>query len=300
MHAATRGTQLIIQFATASALPELNPDDRLAGEALAALGVQVEPVVWSEPERGSARRVAAVVIRSCWDYHLREPEFSAWLNGLERQSLVVINELPLIRWNMHKKYIHELQQSGVPVIPTVWVKRGDTRSLRDILDVAGWSEAVVKPAISACAYETWHVRNHDAAAGEERFMRLRSTGDVLVQKFLTEITTDGEWSLVFFGSEYSHAARKLPRPGDFRVQVEHGGCDISEIPPPTLIDDAARAVHCLPGSPVYTRVDGVVVDGVFLLMEVECIDPFLYFQMHAPAAARFAAEVMRRVDEGSG
>jgi hypothetical protein len=144
------------------------------------------------------------------------------------------------------------------------------------------------------------VHGYDAAAGEERFTRLRSTGDVLVQKFLTEITTEGEWSLVFFGTEFSHAVRKRPRPGDFRVQVEHGGSDTSEVPPRALIDDAARVVRCLPGSPVYTRVDGVVVDGEFLLMEVECIDPFLYFQMHAPAAARFAAEVMRRVGEKSG
>lgn len=291
---------MIIQFATAADLPALTPDDCLAGEALAALGVQVEPVVWSEPERGSARRVAAVVIRSCWDYHLREREFRVWLDGLERRDLVVINELPLIRWNMHKKYMDELQQTGVPVVPTVWVKCGDARSLRDILDVAGWSEAVVKPAISACAHETWQVHGHDAAAMEERFTRLRSTGDVLVQRFLTEITTEGEWSLVFFGSEFSHAARKRPRPGDFRVQVEHGGSDTSEVPPHALIADAARVVGCLPGTPVYTRVDGVVVDGEFLLMEVECIDPFLYFQMHAPAAARFAAEVMRRVNEASG
>jgi hypothetical protein len=289
---------LIIQFATAANLPALTPDDHLAGEALAALGVQVEPVVWSEHDPGSAGRVDAVVIRSCWDYHLREREFNAWLGRLERQDLVVINELTLIRWNMHKKYIDALRRSGVPVVPTVWVNRGDARSLRDVLDVTGWGEAVVKPAISASAYETWHVRSRDVASGEERFMRMRSTGDVLVQKFLVEITTDGEWSLVFFGSEFSHAVRKRPRPGDFRVQVEHGGCDVSEVPPPTLIDDAARAVHCLPGSPVYTRVDGVVVDGVFMLMEVECIDPFLYFQMHAPAAARFAAEVMRRVGDG--
>jgi glutathione synthase/RimK-type ligase-like ATP-grasp enzyme len=291
---------LIIQFATAASLPALTPDDRVAGEALAALGVQVEAVVWSEHDPGSAGRVDAVVIRSCWDYHLREREFSAWLDRLERQGLVVINELPLVRWNMHKKYLDELQRRGVPVVPTLWVNRGDERSLGDLLDVTGWREVVVKPAISACAYETWQVRSHDVAAGEERFMRLRATGDVLVQKFLTEITTAGEWSLVFFGSEYSHAARKLPRPGDFRVQVEHGGCDMSDVPPATLIDDAARAVRCLPGSPVYTRVDGVVVDGVFMLMEVECIDPFLYFQMHEPAAARFAAEVMRRVGDGVG
>ncbi|HUF64853.1 MAG TPA: hypothetical protein VMM17_02660, partial [Gemmatimonadaceae bacterium] len=109
---------MIIQFATAAALPALTPDDRVAGEALAALGVQVEPVVWSEHDPGSAGRVDAVVIRSCWDYHLHEREFSAWLDRLERQDLVVINELPLVRWNLHKKYLDELQRSGVPVVPT--------------------------------------------------------------------------------------------------------------------------------------------------------------------------------------
>ncbi|MGH7446582.1 MAG: ATP-grasp domain-containing protein, partial [Longimicrobiales bacterium] len=239
--------------------------------------------------------VDAVVIRSCWDYHLREREFSRWIGQLEQTGTTVINPPELVRWNRHKNYIGRLADQGIPVVPTVWIRRGDARSLRDVLGAAGWKETVVKPAISASAYETWRVADGEAEAHEERFARLRAEGDVLVQQYLPEVTRDGEWSLMFFGLEYSHAVRKLPKSGDFRVQTEHGGSVASDVAPPRLIDDARLVLQALPVTPVYCRVDGVIVDDMFMLMEVECIDPVLFFTLHQQAAGRFADEVMRRI-----
>jgi glutathione synthase/RimK-type ligase-like ATP-grasp enzyme len=181
----------------------------------------------------------------------------------------------------------------VPAVPTAFVGAADDRNLRDIIEGAGWQEAVVKPAVSLNAYDTWRVPVPAAAEDEERFVQLRSRGDVLVQRFLPEITGSGEWSLIFFGRYYSHAVRKLPRHGDFRVQTEHGGSVQVDTPPPVVIEAAARALAALPVEPVYCRIDGVVADGTFMIMEAECIDPVLYFAEHPPAAGMFADAVMR-------
>lgn len=280
---------MLIQFATAPGIA-LTEDDRIAAEALAACGVEVDTVIWST--RHATAGVDAVVIRSCWDYHLREAAFRTWLERLEAAGVRVINPPALVRWNLHKAYIGELSSRGVAAVPTAFVDVRTTPSLHDILAAQGWTEAVVKPAVSLSAYETWRLAAHDAHQHEDRFVRLRARGDVLVQRFLPEVMAAGEWSLMFFGATFSHAVRKLPKAGDFRVQTEHGGSVLIDTPPQSVVDAAARALHALPQLPVYCRVDGVVVDGTLLIMEVECIDPVLFFALHPPAAGLFAGAVM--------
>jgi glutathione synthase/RimK-type ligase-like ATP-grasp enzyme len=290
---------MFIEFATSADLPDLTPDDLIAVEALRARGMRVEPIVWSAPARvddqdrfdDAPPRPDAVLIRSCWDYHLRSGAFRAWIARLESRGVRVINAPALLLWNLHKSYLADLQAHGIAAVPTALTRRGETRTLRDIIDAAGWAEAVVKPAVSLSAWQTWRVPARDAAEHEDRFERLRSAGDVLVQQFLPQVTSDGEWSLMFFGDRFSHAVRKLPKNGDFRVQSEHGGSATAEIPAARLIDDAARALNALPVRPVYCRIDGVIVGGVFVVMEVECIDPVLFFEQHPPAAEHFADAV---------
>ncbi|HEX2190444.1 MAG TPA: hypothetical protein VHG51_16165 [Longimicrobiaceae bacterium] len=281
-----------VLFATSEEHPALTGDDRIAAEALRERGVGVEPLVWSRPGAAAPDGVRAVVIRSCWDYHLREDAFRAWISALEERGTPLVNPPGLVRWNLHKGYLLELEARGIPVVPTARVRGGDERTLREHLDSAGWEEGVVKPAVSLSAYETWRVRRDDAAGHEARFRRLRERGDVLVQRYLPEIVSGGEWSLVFFGDEFSHAVRKRPKPGDFRVQVEHGGSSRPEDPPRALVHAAARVLEVLPHPPTYARVDGVAVGGRFLLMELECIDPVLFFSAHPAAAARFAERIV--------
>lgn len=278
-------------FATAGEHPDLTADDRVAAAALAERGVRVEPLVWTRADPASLDG-AAVVIRSCWDYHLRPDEFAGWISALEARGVPVANAPELVRWNLHKGYLRELEERGVPVVPTRWVERGDPRTLGEHLDAAGWAEAVVKPAVSLSAYETWRVSRAEASGSEARFARLRAAGDVLVQRFVPEIASGGEWSLVFLGGEFTHAVRKRPKPGDFRVQSEHGGSVDAPPPPGELVEAAAGVLAALRRpAPTYARVDGVVAGGRFLLMELEVIDPVLFFSAHPPAAARFAGLV---------
>lgn len=293
---------MFIQFATSADLPDLTADDLIAADTLRARGVRVEPVVWSEPPVGETTPAPdAVLIRSCWDYHLREAAFRTWIERLEGDGVRVINPPALVRWNLHKSYLTDLQAREIPTVPTAMIRRGDTRSLRDILVKTGWSEAVVKPAVSLSAWETWRVAAGEGSAHEDRFERLRSAGDVLVQEFLPQVTTDGEWSLMYFGDRFSHAVRKRPKAGDFRVQTEHGGSVASDVPRAGLIEYAARVLRVLPVQPVYCRIDGVIAGDAFVVMEVECIDPALFFEQHSPAAGHFADAVLdhltRRIQE---
>jgi len=141
--------------------------------------------------------------------------------------------------------------------------------------------------VSASAYQTWLVERAGEAADEERFARLLRERDLMVQPFLPAIATEGELSLVFIAGGFSHAVRKRPKPGDFRVQEEHGGTAEREEISPDLVRQAAQALAAAPEPPLYARVDGVVLDGTLMVMELELVEPMLYFGWSAASPARF-------------
>jgi glutathione synthase/RimK-type ligase-like ATP-grasp enzyme len=280
-----------IALATQAALPDLCDDDQLLVPALAARGVHASAAVWSD---SSVDWTAfdAVVIRSCWDYHLRHDDFLAWVARLEHAGVALWNPPAVIRWNAEKGYLRQLDERGVRIVPTRWIERGSAGTLHDVLHDAGWDAAVVKPAISASAHETWRTSRDAAEHDEARFRALVGRGRVLVQPFMDEVVASGEWSLVFIGGEFSHAMLKRARSGDFRVQSEHGGSASRGDPGASIVEQARRALHAGASDSLYERVDGCVVDGEFVLMELELIEPLLYLAEHPDAPARFASALV--------
>ncbi len=228
-----------------------------------------------------------MVIRSTWDYHHRAAEFLGWIARLEASGVRVWNPAPLVRWNLDKHYLVELENRGVPVVPTVTLMRGSPTALLDLLESAGWDQAVVKPAVSASAYETWRTSRASAAGDVGRFGALVAAGDVLLQPYVAAVE-QGEWSLCFFGGRYSHAVLKRPRQGDFRVQLELGGEVLVAAPEPAVVAQAETIVALLPPPWLYARVDGCVVNGALVLMELELIEPTLFFHADPGAPTRFA------------
>jgi glutathione synthase/RimK-type ligase-like ATP-grasp enzyme len=276
-----------VALATYTELPNLNDDDRLLIGALAALGVSAQPAVWDAPEvRWDG--FGAVVIRSCWDYHQRLPEFLAWVMMLERLKLPVWNRPDLVRWNSHKGYLRDLARGGVATVPTHWLKRGERAALGDVLGAEGWPAAVVKPAVSASAHGTWRTSLADAARDQARLDALLAHGDAMVQPYLDEVRDPGEWSLIYFGGRFSHAVLQRPARGDFRVQVAYGGTAVARDPPRQLIADAGAVLATLPAEPLYARIDGVERGGHLVLSELELIEPHLFLQTDAAAAPRLA------------
>ena len=282
---------MLIAFVTYSKLPDLTADDRLAAEELRRRGAEVEAVIWNDPGVLWSR-YDRVVIRSCWDYFERTDEFLAWLDRMEREKIPLWNPIPLVRGNVDKAYLGELAAAGLPVIPTAGLERGAAVDLAGLLDERGWTDVVIKPSISGGAFRTWRISRDEAAAAQGELDELLATSGVLIQPFLSEIQTAGEWSLIFLGGEYSHATLKRPRAGDFRVQEQLGGSAEPARATPALIEQARAVVASISGPWIYARVDGLEIDGVFTLMELELIEPSLFLATDRQAPARFAEAIL--------
>jgi glutathione synthase/RimK-type ligase-like ATP-grasp enzyme len=287
-------TRYRVALATAPIFPNLSPDDQLVIPALGALGVDAHAAVWSDAsvEWGA---FDAVVVRSCWDYHLRIAQFLEWVRAIEQRGIPMWNTPSIIRWNADKHYLRALADAGIPVVPTRWIDAGSSTTLAEIRAEERWGDIVVKPAVSASAHDTWRASLDELEENERRFRAAVARGRVLVQPFLEEIATNGEWSVLFIDGVYSHGVLKRPRAGDFRVQAEHGGSSHAEEPPGAIRDVAARALAAAPGPSLYARVDGCEIDGEFHLMELELLEPSLFLGMSERAPERLARAILKRL-----
>lgn len=274
-----------IALATSAGYLDLTPDDQVLRDELGRTGVR--PVVrrWDDPAEDWAGH-RAVIIRSCWDYHRREGEFHRWLDELEASGARVFNPVATLRWNARKTYLRDLAAAGVPVVPTVWIDRGESRSLKALMRDAGWDRVVVKPVVSASATHTWRAGPDISGDQEAAFKHLAQERELMIQPFLPSIESDGELSLIYFGGRFSHAIKKRPRPGDFRVQAEYGGSVARVSVPDHLIAQGAAALRAAPTPTLYARVDGCDIGGQFELMELELIEPWLFFLQEPEAASR--------------
>lgn len=278
-----------LAFVTYDKHPDGADDDQLAFPALRDLGYEVHTPIWNDPAV-DWKAYDALIIRSCWDYYTQIDDFRAWLDRLESIGAHVLNPLPIIRWNMDKVYLREIMERGAPVIPAVWLRQGETAQLAHLMDANGWDQAVMKPTISAGAYQTLVVDRADAAAQQPGFEAMLSNVGVIVQKFLPEIRTDGEWSFFFFNNQFSHAIIKRPNPGDFRIQ---GGTIESVIPSSDALEQARQALAFVDAPLLYARVDGLLITDTLHLMELELIEPRLYLKWGDGAPERFAQAIDR-------
>ena len=274
-------------FVTCLRWPDISASDRLAADALERVGVGVVGEPWNRPG-ATFDRYDAVILRSSWDYHFTPDDFLAWLHRWETARVNLWNPPALVRWNVSKRYLVELAEAGVTVVPTVV---SDRNRVAAVVDARGWDAAVVKPVIGASAHGIEIVRRGEGEPPDPA----RGGDHVLIQPLIEEIRTAGEWSVIFVDGEMTHAVVKRPAAGDIRVQAQFGGVAEPATPPAFVVAGARRAVDAMPVAPLYARIDGVVTRDGFLVMEAEVNEPALYFQ-HAPAAAeRFAAAILRRL-----
>jgi glutathione synthase/RimK-type ligase-like ATP-grasp enzyme len=286
---------LRLAVATCDAIPGIHADDAPLHAALAARGVDAVPCIWSDPAIDWAS-FDAVLIRTTWDYFQRYAEFMAWL---DRLPVPTINDRALLRWNSNKRYFLDLRRRGIDTVVMQLVPGKRLGQFHDSMMLAceGW-EVVVKPTISGGA---WHTLR--GVIGDPEFAaavaRLPVEFDYLAQNFMPEVMTEGEWSLLYFDREFSHAVLKRPASGDFRVQAQFGGSEEARDPGPDILASAdfvlRAAAACGYPDHAYARVDGVVVGGRFMLMELEMIEPHLFFAHRPAAAQRLAEGLLRRL-----
>lgn len=283
-----------IAFVTSAALADLTPDDRLAVAALEERGGEVTAAVWTD-QSIDWNSFDSVIIRSTWDYHHHAEEFRAWIDALDAIGAPLWNPPAVLRWNMKKTYLQDLERAGVPVVPTSWLSEGTSQNLETLLAERGWSEAIIKPVISAGASRTWRVSRSAINEAGVHLAESLELGDVMVQPFIAEIQTRGEWSLMFTDGEFSHAVRKRPTDGDFRVQTRFGGGSVTDNPGSDVLRAARRVLDAAPEPWLYARVDGIETATGFVLLELEMLEPALFFSHTESGIARFADAVIARV-----
>ncbi len=283
-----------LAVATNAAYPQLHPDDLALAACLEALRMQVVPCDWRDPAVDWAS-FDAVLVRTIWDYYEHYTEFLGWLDRLDRAGVPTVNDSRMLRWNSDKRYLVALGERGVPVIPSR-VLAGE--QLGEVLQGVQDTEWVIKPTTSAGAWHTVRGRSGDEAFAQA-VAQLPRRLDYLLQPFVPEVLSEGEWSLLYFGGEFSHALIKRPAAGDYRVQEEFGGRVSAATPDPLTLATAERTLAVAAelgyGEPAYARIDGVISAGRFLIMELELIEPSLYLATSAGADARFAEVLTKRL-----
>jgi glutathione synthase/RimK-type ligase-like ATP-grasp enzyme len=282
-----------LALATSADHPSIQPDDAYLAASLQRLGVDPVVCVWNDP-RVDWSAFDAVLIRTIWDYFKHHAAFLDWLDRLDRLGVPTINDSALLRWNSDKRYLLELARHDVPIIPT---RLASAAELPGVLATMSGS-LVIKPSISGGAWHTVRGSVGDAAF-DAAVAKLPRELDYLVQPFVPEVVSAGEWSLLYFAGTFSHAVLKRPAAGDYRVQGEHGGSAVPAQPDAATLAAAAHALAAVAaighGDHAYVRVDGVISAGRFLIMELELIEPFLHLAAHPAAAERMALDVAGRI-----
>lgn len=276
-----------IAIATYADLPDLTADDALLIPALAEWGLRAQPVVWNDPDMDwSVPKVT--VLRSTWDYHHQRAAFLAWAEGVAGLH-TLCNPLELLRWNTHKFYLRELEQRHIPIVPTLWLEQGSRANLVALMEQHGWLKIVIKPAVSASAYATMLVTVETVQAGQAHLDQLLVTNDILLQPFLSTVTSSHERSLIFIDGTYTHAIEREPA-----LDLEPDAQDQLIMPQEGELLLARNILDLLPVPPLYARVDLIHDEvGTLCLMELELVEPFLWLA-HAPHAVQLFADAIAK------
>jgi len=262
--------------------------DELLYEPLAQRGWKAQEVSW----RNSSidwNNFDAVIIRSPWDYQDDPEAFLDVLKDIESSNATLENSLETVRWNIDKTYLRDLQQQGIEIVPSLWCSKFWADELPDFFTKLESDEIVIKPTISAGADDTFWIQRSEQNQYTQELSSIFSNRPFLVQPFMHNITAEGEFSVFFFGDTYSHTILKTPKTNDFRVQEEHGGKLQKVEPEEHLLSTAREVLKLIDPLPLYTRADYVrTSDDTFALMELELIEPSLYFNMDPDSPERFA------------
>ncbi len=287
---------MTVVFATCDHQPLVAPDDEPLAEALKALGFGVTPIPWTEIDPSGIVEPWPIVLRSTWDYQRVPTMFAAWLEALADSGRMVLNPPLIARQNIDKLYLRGLEEAGIPIPRTRWIDRPDAAAIDQVLREEHWDAAVLKPRIGATAHGMF-LLTPGMDLSETDLAPARASG-ALVQEFIPESRDRGEISLVFAGRDFSHAVLKHARDGDFRVQKDFGGSVAETTPSADVRALASQVMSLVPADCTYARVDVVEANRGPLLMELELIEPELYFSIVPGSAARMARAISSQFSSG--
>jgi len=230
----------------------------------------------------------AVMIRTTWDYQQYPEEFFSVLETIDRSKALLINPLEIVRWNINKKYLLDLAEKGVKIPPTIHGFQIDEINFDTIFEVEGSESLIIKPTVSANADHTYWFTPENINELLPKIKESFRNREFFIQPFLENVIKEGEYSLIHFGGKLSHTVLKTPKTNDFRVQEEHGGIITAVEPSEDIIKTAENVIAALDVIPFQARVDLVRnKNNEFELMELEMIEPSLYFRTNPNSVKNF-------------
>ncbi|WP_291119799.1 ATP-grasp domain-containing protein [Flavobacterium sp. UBA6135] len=274
-----------IGILTCARLPELLESDQKLIPLFAQYSIQAQAVVWDD-ESIDWTQFDFLIFRNTWDYYQKEITFNLWLDKIKSLGIKTFNPISVIQKNKHKFYLKELEKEGISILPTIFLEKNSSQNLRNLIP-ENWEKIVIKPAFSAGSYLTKLIDRSELESIQEEFNEHFETKDFLLQEFRPEIKDLGETSFIFFDGKFSHAVNKKPIENDFRVQIQYGGKYTLIEPNQDLVLQAELVVSKIPEKLLYARVDGIVIENKLHLMEIELIEPDLYFDLSDGARERF-------------
>ncbi len=283
-----------LAIVTYDKLPNGVDDDHILFNEIKQLGIELSIVPWNTQVNWSD--YDACLLRSVWDYHEQFSEFSQWLKHVSNTSRL-LNPRAIIEWNSSKVYLRDLAAFGVTIAPTVWLKKGQLFNLEDWASNQSSSQFFLKPIVGADSSGTCRF-SHDAAGltqAKQHLSAWQPQMDMMLQPYLKSVETFGETSAIYFNGSFSHAVRKIPVAGDFRVQDTFGASDVSYQPNAAELALAKASLQYITQRyqlPLYARFDFLhEADGSVYLNEAELIEPSLFFNHDPNAATRFAQAI---------
>ncbi len=271
-------------FLSMDSLEDFECYDNLLYAPFKEIGWQVTPVPWRRKDI-DWNFYEVVIIRSPWDYQDDPELFIEVLEKIDASSALLANPLEIVTWNINKKYLQELSSKGVQIVPSLFEHTFKKELGLSYFETFDCDEIIIKPVVSANADDTFRLGPTDQRM--DMLENIFNNRDFLVQPFIEAIISEGEYSLFYFGGHYSHCILKTPKQDDFRVQEEHGGQLRSIDPEPQLLELANATMATLSPQPLYGRIDFVRQGDSFLVMELELIEPSLYFNMDSLSPTKF-------------
>ena len=251
-----------------------NEDQKLL-DFLQRKGLDITEEVWSN-HGVTWQQYDVAVLKSPWDYFDRIEEFYSWLRKIDSLGVRLLNPLEIVLWNSDKHYLQDIAEAGLTVTPTRFIEKGETPELLPFFETFKTGKLIIKPSVSGGSKNTFKFTPEEAPELQPKIHELLSEEGFMVQPFLQEVQDEGEWSFLFFNGKFSHCLLKKAKAGDFRVQHYLGGTIHPQTPAADLLATAERYVQEFAKGCLHARVDGVLVDGQFHLMELELIEPFLF------------------------
>lgn len=282
-----------IALLTCQKLPNLLQSDQFLIPILAKHNMVATAEIWDNPNVNWST-FDYLIFRNTWDYFEKETEFNKWLDKIQQLGIKTLNPIAVIQQNKHKFYLRDLQVAGIKIVPTVFIDKTNKLNVAEMIP-SNWEKAVIKPAFSAGSYQTEAFDTANIEKINAHYHPIAVVKELLLQQFMPEIQTCGETSFIFFNKKFSHCVNKKPANGDFRIQVQFGGHYTLVNPSQALINQAQMIVDTYAGALLYARVDGIIIKNQIHLMEVECIEPDLYFNLAGGSQQRFADAILQLI-----